>query len=123
MNTDQSVVNRERIARVRNGWTMLVPLAAILISDLAFLYVGKPNGILLFFSCAALVVGAVLLRGFFSLQPNEARVLVLLGSDKGSVRTSGFHWANPFYSNGRQGQTSLEGWLAGTKLAPMGPYR
>jgi len=34
--------------------------------------------------------------GFFTLQPNEARVLVLFGSYKGTVRRSGFHWTNPF---------------------------
>jgi regulator of protease activity HflC (stomatin/prohibitin superfamily) len=34
--------------------------------------------------------------GFFTLQPNEARVLVLFGSYKGTVRKSGFHWTNPF---------------------------
>src|SRR6185436_12910583 len=34
--------------------------------------------------------------GFFTLQPNEARVLVLFGAYKGTVRTSGFHWTNPF---------------------------
>jgi regulator of protease activity HflC (stomatin/prohibitin superfamily) len=34
--------------------------------------------------------------GFFTLQPNEARVLVLFGAYQGSVRTSGFHWTNPF---------------------------
>lgn len=33
--------------------------------------------------------------GFFTLQPNEARVLVLFGSYKGTVRDSGFHWTNP----------------------------
>ncbi len=38
------------------------------------------------------------LSGFFTLQPNEARVLVLFGSYKGTVRTSGFHWTNPFNS-------------------------
>lgn len=57
---------------------------------------------------AVLAVGAVLLRGFFSLQPNQARVLVLFGSYKGTVRTSGFHWANPFYSNDRQGRTIVD---------------
>lgn len=34
--------------------------------------------------------------GFFALQPNEARVLVLFGQYTGTVRTEGFHWANPF---------------------------
>jgi regulator of protease activity HflC (stomatin/prohibitin superfamily) len=40
------------------------------------------------------------MKGFFTLQPNEARVLVLFGSYKGTVRASGFHWGNPFYTNG-----------------------
>ena len=40
----------------------------------------------------------ILMNGFFTLQPNEARVLVLFGAYRGTVRTSGFHWGNPFYS-------------------------
>jgi len=32
------------------------------------------------------------------LQPNEARVLILFGAYHGTVRTSGFHWTNPFYT-------------------------
>jgi regulator of protease activity HflC (stomatin/prohibitin superfamily) len=40
------------------------------------------------------------LQGFFTLQPNEARVLVLFGKYIGTVRQSGFHWGNPFYSSG-----------------------
>ena len=33
----------------------------------------------------------VVATGFFTLQPNEARVLVLFGSYRGTVRKSGFH--------------------------------
>lgn len=40
---------------------------------------------LFIFSCA----------GFFALQPNEGRVLVLFGRYVGTVRESGFHWTNP----------------------------
>jgi regulator of protease activity HflC (stomatin/prohibitin superfamily) len=36
--------------------------------------------------------------GFFTLQPNSARLLILFGAYHGTVRDSGFHWANPFYS-------------------------
>jgi hypothetical protein len=39
--------------------------------------------------------------GFFTLQPNEARVLILFGAYKGTVRRSGFHWANPLYARAR----------------------
>ncbi|HZL42012.1 MAG TPA: SPFH domain-containing protein [Verrucomicrobiae bacterium] len=49
-------------------------------------------------------IGIVLATGFFTLQPNEARVLILFGAYKGSVRDSGFHWSNPFYSNNTQGR-------------------
>ena len=40
-------------------------------------------------------------KGYFTLQPNEARVLILFGAYKGTVRQSGFWWANPFYSQTR----------------------
>jgi regulator of protease activity HflC (stomatin/prohibitin superfamily) len=45
--------------------------------------------------------GVFLCFGFFTLQPNEARVLILFGAYKGTVRRSGFHWANPLYARHR----------------------
>jgi regulator of protease activity HflC (stomatin/prohibitin superfamily) len=39
-------------------------------------------------------------RGFFTLQPNEARVLILAGRYRGTTRQVGFLWGNPFFSNG-----------------------
>ena len=44
------------------------------------------------------VVWVVLMFGYFTLQPNMSAVLILFGNYVGTVRTSGFHWANPFYS-------------------------
>jgi regulator of protease activity HflC (stomatin/prohibitin superfamily) len=46
-----------------------------------------------------LVFGVLLIlaAGFFTLQPNEAAVLLLFGAYKGTARDAGFHWANPFY--------------------------
>ncbi len=38
---------------------------------------------------------ALMLPGFFTVQPNEARVLVFLGRYTGSIRKEGFHFANP----------------------------
>jgi regulator of protease activity HflC (stomatin/prohibitin superfamily) len=45
--------------------------------------------------------GVFICCGFFTLEPNEARVLILFGSYKGTERRSGFHWANPFYARNR----------------------
>lgn len=39
-----------------------------------------------------------ILPGFFTIQPNEAMVLVLFGKCVGSVKDAGWHWANPFYT-------------------------
>jgi regulator of protease activity HflC (stomatin/prohibitin superfamily) len=47
------------------------------------------------------LLGIISLFGHFTLQPNEARVLILFGAYRGTARDSGFFWANPFYSRVR----------------------
>lgn len=42
--------------------------------------------------------GFISLFGLMAVAPNTARVLVLFGVYKGSVKTSGFYWVNPFFS-------------------------
>lgn len=37
-----------------------------------------------------------LARGFFVLQPNEAKVITLFGKYTGTVRDAGWYWTNPF---------------------------
>lgn len=41
------------------------------------------------------------LRGFFIVNPNSSKVLVLFGAYKGTVKENGFFWANPFYTRRR----------------------
>ncbi len=47
------------------------------------------------------LLGILTAPGYFTLQPNEARVLVLFGSYAGTVRAGGFKWANPFLSSAK----------------------
>jgi regulator of protease activity HflC (stomatin/prohibitin superfamily) len=56
---------------------------------------------LLFVAIPALVAPIVSLAGHFTLEPNEARAMLLFGDYHGTVRESGFFWANPFYSKPR----------------------
>ena len=42
------------------------------------------------------VLTAIGLGGFFVVPPNTAKVLVLFGTYKGSVKQNGFWWTNPF---------------------------
>jgi len=43
-----------------------------------------------------LATWALFWAGFFVVQPNVARVLVLFGRYRGTVRENGFYWTNPF---------------------------
>jgi regulator of protease activity HflC (stomatin/prohibitin superfamily) len=103
MNTTQErTASRERVINAANGYGMLVlllPLAAISVAGFAY-GVGHKNAPLIASTLALFTLAMILLAGLFTLQPNEARVLVLFGAYKGTVRASGLHWANPFYSNG-----------------------
>src|SRR6267143_4188758 len=109
MNMKQAVANAERVVNVQNGWVMLPVLVGLLLADIALLIsaienrtqtTDQPRAGLVVISILLLPVCVILLKGFFTLQPNEARVLVLFGDYKGTVRKSGFHWGNPFYTNG-----------------------
>ncbi len=40
----------------------------------------------------------VCLFGYFVVNPNESRVLVLFGNYRGTVKSNGFYWTNPFTS-------------------------
>jgi regulator of protease activity HflC (stomatin/prohibitin superfamily) len=43
----------------------------------------------------AIAAAIAIFAGFITLQPNEAVVLLLFGAYKGTLRESGFYWANP----------------------------
>lgn len=47
-------------------------------------------------SVAVFLAAILLLVGLFTVQPNEARVLIFFGRYIGSCRTEGFRWGNPF---------------------------
>ncbi len=96
--------------RTASGWGMLVALS---VATLAYGYpvfrvVNAlkdaapgviPTAALWGLAGCVLMLGVLitLWEGFFTLQPNEAAVLLLFGAYKGTVRSAGFHWANPFY--------------------------
>lgn len=84
-------MNEEKTIQPISGYGMLVLciiIVAAVIASFATLH-PIPGAILA-------PVFIFLIRGFVIINPNEAIVLVLFGTYKGSVKTSGFHWVNPF---------------------------
>jgi regulator of protease activity HflC (stomatin/prohibitin superfamily) len=107
----QTVESKEKEIKAMSGWPMLAAVIAIfVVSVVLFILAGVWGdsgsvggaGIwtLIIIGIVLFTLGCFLSPGFFSLEPNETRVLVLFGRYKGTVRQGGFHWANPFYSNG-----------------------
>jgi regulator of protease activity HflC (stomatin/prohibitin superfamily) len=57
-----------------------------------------------FFFIGAILLGVLwilLVKGFFTVAPNEGQVLQLFGSYVGTAKTTGLRWANPFFSKKR----------------------
>ena len=96
-------MNRERLISVRSGWAILpvaILLFAVVIGLFAwFVYtaakLNDPNFYSLVSAVLTLALALFVCNGFFTLQPNEARVLILFGAYRGTVRTSGWNWTNP----------------------------
>ena len=66
------------------GWQFLLSLAKDVMPAVLYLF--------------GLVITLICYKGFFMVQPNQAKVLQLFGTYVGSVRQTGLRWANPFYS-------------------------
>ncbi len=102
-----AAANKENEVSVLNGWLMLAINVGLLILGICLIIQAvhestiRPGGLPFgrFFAGLGIeILAVILLVGHFTLQPNEARALILFGAYHGTVRTSGFHWANPFYA-------------------------
>jgi regulator of protease activity HflC (stomatin/prohibitin superfamily) len=111
MNEEKSIVSSERQETAASGWIALPAILALLLGGAALLvysmvrvnaHAGPVFWWLLALALLTEVLCVILLIGLFTLQPNEARVLLLFGKYHGTVRISGFHWTNPFYSAGHK---------------------
>ncbi len=102
-------MSHEKRIEARSGWAMLVFNILVLLSGVAAtvftIYltktVSEKCAWFLFATIPTFVAGIILLVGHFAQEPNEARAILLFGAYQGTVRDSGFFWANPFYSKQR----------------------
>ena len=103
MNTGLRPASKEVEVSVQSGWLLLLPVLLSYPLGIALSIAGANGDVSAasgFLGGALLILAVIGSVGFFTLQPNESRVLVLFGDYKGTVRKEGFHWGNPFYSGG-----------------------
>lgn len=91
---------KELEKKVHNGLGFLLLTFLILFAAAGAFTVGVIyNSIFLIVAGSLLfILWFLMLPGFFTLQPNEAAVIILFGAYKGTVKEPGWHWANPFYT-------------------------
>jgi regulator of protease activity HflC (stomatin/prohibitin superfamily) len=71
-----------------------------MLAIVAVLFIGSIWGLIVLRNAVfvwPLALSLVLMPGFFFVNPNSSVVLVLFGDYRGTVKTNGFYWVNPFF--------------------------
>ena len=84
--------------RTLSGYLMVaVGLGLIALAVFFFVNIGVAGPGVLAYAVPLMILGTFVLAGLYMLQPNEAALLLLFGAYKGTDRSGGLRWANPFY--------------------------
>ncbi|MDN5200902.1 SPFH domain-containing protein [Fulvivirgaceae bacterium BMA10] len=86
-------MSKEKINNPISGYIMVIVLFIVMVvAALGVFAVRNP------FFIVMLIAGFLCFPGFFYVNPNGSRVLVLFGEYKGTVKKNGFFWVNPLYT-------------------------
>jgi len=98
MTTPAIARSTEVMRSTASGYPWIAVALALVAAGLyALLQVKAAGPTALLFAVPLLLVGLLVLAGLYMLQPNEAAILLLFGAYKGTDRTEGLRWANPFF--------------------------
>ena len=91
-------MSNEKAYSAPSGWVALpLILLGILALDVTVLWLSNVDTLAarIVMQVPWLLLTIFLLAGLFVVNPNQARVLLLFGRYKGTVKEQGLHWANP----------------------------
>ncbi len=89
-------VSRERPGRSVRGRTVVVIGAALVVVLVVAIVLAFTSAWWLILAGLALIAALILVPGFYTVQPNQTKVLTLFGRYTGSVSDEGLRWSNPF---------------------------
>ena len=90
----------ERPASTASGYVYIAVGLLTLLGSIALLAM-RPTGVAIAILVLASLVTVWCLAGLYMLQPNQAALLLLFGSYRGTDRERGLRWANPFYAKNK----------------------
>ncbi len=86
-------MKKEKLIKASNGYVMFAVFVIILaVSVIGIVVTHNPA-----FLSGVILLGLIA-KGFFIVNPNSSKVMVLFGAYSGTVVENGFFWANPFYT-------------------------
>jgi regulator of protease activity HflC (stomatin/prohibitin superfamily) len=88
-----SIMKTESPFKPFSGYTTLI-ICIVLLAATPLLAINK----LFVPAVVCCLAFLILVTGFIVVNPNESTVLTLFGEYKGTVKSNGFSWVNPFYS-------------------------
>ena len=90
---------QEKILKAKSGWGMLILSLILVVAGVVVCALSsqvKSELLLIVPGVIVILVGALLLLGLKTVNPNEAIVLTLFGKYYGTLKQDGFFWVNPF---------------------------
>lgn len=89
-------INRtqDKMGGGNGGWSWLLLVFLLTLGAIAAIVTLGRAGLIVTIPCA--VIAALILCGFYTLQPNQAAVVILFGDYKGTDRVTGLRWV-PFW--------------------------
>ncbi|MFT4033441.1 MAG: SPFH domain-containing protein [Siphonobacter sp.] len=82
---------KENIIKPQSGYSMAGLVILLILAFIVMSMLGTP------FNWIPVVLAVILSGGFYIVNPNKAKILMLFGEYVGTVKESGFKWSNPLY--------------------------
>lgn len=86
-------MNTEKSFSPISGYLIAVVVLGLLLLGIAGLMASRNPLFIILIGFSILLI-----PGFFFINPNSSVILVLFGDYKGTAKSNGFHWVNPFFS-------------------------
>ncbi len=94
----QQQQQHEKFSEPMSGYVMLLIVLAMVAFFVYTVVALNYLTWLVIVASVVLLLSIVMMVGFLVVNPNESSVLVLFGDYKGTVKTNGFFWVNPFFT-------------------------
>ena len=91
ISTKTTIMTQEKLIKLSSGYLMLFLFFALAISGIY----GLAN--ISDWFAIAIFLAIIILPGFFLVNPNTSKVILLFGKYIGTVKENGFYWGNPLY--------------------------